>query len=91
VVLGGLIRDKRTNAEGGVPVLYKLPVVGGLFGEKEKNSERVELVVVLTPRVITSAEDALHITRDFRTRMQGLKKEFLQEAGILEQEPVNRD
>jgi len=86
VVLGGLIRDKRTNAEGGVPVLYKLPVVGALFGEKEKNSERVELVVVLTPRVITSAEDALDITRDFRTRMQGLKEEFLQEAGILEKE-----
>ncbi len=85
VVLGGLIRDKRTNAQGGVPVLYKLPVVGALFGETEKNSERVELVVVLTPRVITSAEDALAITRDFRTRMQGLKQEFLEEAGVTEE------
>ena len=84
VVLGGLIRDKRTNAEGGVPVLYKLPVVGALFGETEQNNERVELVVVLTPRVITSAEDALNITRDFRTRMQGLKEEFLEEAGVID-------
>ena len=86
VVLGGLIRDKRTNAQGGVPGLYKVPVLGALFGETEKNNERVELVVVLTPRVITSAEDALHITRDFRTRMQGLKEEFLQEAGVIEKE-----
>ncbi len=83
VVLGGLIRDKRTNAQGGAPVLYKLPVVGALFGETEKNNERTELVVVLTPRVITSAEDALRITRDFRNRMQGLKQEFLEEAGVI--------
>ncbi|WP_456407141.1 type II secretion system secretin GspD, partial [Thiolapillus sp.] len=71
VVLGGLIRDKRTNAEGGVPFLYKVPILGALFGETETGNERVELVIVLTPRVITSAEDALKITKDFRTRMQG--------------------
>ncbi len=83
VVLGGLIRDKRTNAEGGAPFLYKIPVLGALFGETENSNERVELVIVLTPRVITSAEDALRITRDFRTRMQGLKQEFLEEAGVI--------
>ncbi len=83
VVLGGLIRDKRTNSEGGVPFIYKIPVLGSLFGETENGNERVELVIVLTPRVITSAEDALRITRDFRTRMQGLKQEFLEEAGVI--------
>ncbi|HID44715.1 MAG TPA: type II secretion system protein GspD [Chromatiaceae bacterium] len=83
VVLGGLIRDKRTNAEGGVPFLYKVPVLGALFGETETGNERVELVIVLTPKVITSAKDALNITRDFRTRMQGLKQEFLEEAGVI--------
>ncbi|BAO43428.1 type II secretion system secretin GspD [Thiolapillus brandeum] len=83
VVLGGLIRDKRTNSEGGVPFIYKVPVLGALFGETENGNERVELVIVLTPRVITSAEDALRITRDFRTRMQGLKQEFLEEAGVI--------
>ncbi len=83
VVLGGLIRDKRTNAEGGVPFIYKIPIFGALFGSTETGNERVELVIVLTPRVITSANDALDITRDFRTRMQGLKQEFLEEAGVI--------
>ncbi len=90
VVLGGLIRDKRTNAEGGAPFLYKIPVLGALFGETENSNERVELVIVLTPRVITSANDALKITRDFRTRMQGLKQEFLEEAGVIRAESGNR-
>ncbi len=83
VVLGGLIRDKRTNAEGGVPFVYKIPILGALFGSTETGNERVELVIVLTPRVITSANDALDITRDFRTRMRGLKQEFLEEAGVI--------
>ena len=90
VVLGGLIRDKRTNSEGGVPFVYKIPVLGALFGETENGNERVELVIVLTPRVITSAEDALRITRDFRTRMQGLKQEFLEEAGVIRTKGGNR-
>ncbi len=90
VVLGGLIRDKRTNAEGGAPFLYKIPVLGALFGETENSNERVELVIVLTPRVITSADDALRITRDFRTRMQGLKQEFLEEAGVIRAESGDR-
>ncbi|WP_456376818.1 type II secretion system secretin GspD [Thiolapillus sp.] len=83
VVLGGLIKDKRTNAAGGVPFIYKIPILGALFGATETGNERVELVIVLTPRVITSANDALDITRDFRTRMQGLKQEFLEEAGVI--------
>ena len=88
VVLGGLIRDKRSNAQGGAPFLYKLPIVGPLFGETERNNERVELVIVLTPRVVTSAEDALNITRDFRNRLQGLKQEFVREAGLRADDEV---
>ena len=90
VVLGGLIRDKRSNAQGGVPGFYKVPVLGALFGGTENRNERVELMVVLTPRVITSAEDALQITHDFRDRMQGLKKEFLAEAGVIERNPPSK-
>ena len=49
----------------------------------EKKANRTELVVVLTPRVITNAEDAQDITDDFRIRMQGLKDEFLRDAGVI--------
>ena len=83
VVLGGLIRDQRTDGQGGVPGLYKVPVVGALFGDTSKRAERTELVVVLTPSVITSAQDAQALTDDFRIKMQGLKDEFLKEAGVI--------
>ena len=84
VVLGGLIRDRRSEAEGGVPGLYEVPIVGALFGSTNNEATRTELVVVLTPRVITNAKDAQDITDDFRVKMQGLKDEFLIEAGVIE-------
>ena len=86
VVLGGLIRDKRANAQGGIPGLYKVPVLGALFGETNNEAERVELVVVITPRVVANAQEAQDLMDDFRIRMQGLKDEFLREAGVIPRE-----
>jgi general secretion pathway protein D len=87
VVLGGLIRDSRATADGGIPGLYKIPVVGTLlFGETNNEAERVELVVVITPRVVANAQDAEDLKDDFRIRMQGLKDEFLREAGVIPRE-----
>jgi len=76
VILGGLIKDKRSNSEGGVPGLYKVPFLGWAFGEKEKNAERTELVVVLIPRVITNDADIQEVTEDFRQKLQGLREKF---------------
>jgi len=76
VVLGGLIRDQSSQSQGGVPGLYKVPVVGALFGETTRSANRTELVVVLTPRVIANQADAVRITEDFRTKLEGLKGEF---------------
>jgi general secretion pathway protein D len=75
VVLGGLIRDRTDNSESGVPFLYKLPVIGKLFGETSEVSRRTELVVVITPRVLRSPEDARQISDEFRNKMKGLQKQ----------------
>jgi general secretion pathway protein D len=32
IVLGGLIQDIESQAESGIPLLYKLPLIGKLFG-----------------------------------------------------------
>jgi general secretion pathway protein D len=76
VVLGGLIQDLREDGKQGVPGLYNLPVVGGLFGERRRSSDRTELVVVLTPQVIASDRDVEAVTSDFRNRMKGLEYRF---------------
>ncbi|ADC63907.1 type II secretion system secretin GspD [Allochromatium vinosum] len=76
VVLGGLIEDTRSDGKQGIPGLYSLPVVGGLFGETSKSSTRTELVVVLTPKVIANDQDIESVTEDFRQKVRGLKVAF---------------
>jgi general secretion pathway protein D len=76
VVLGGLIQDTTSEGNQGVPGLYSLPVVGPLFGQRTKRSDRTELVVVLTPRVIASDADVKEVTEDFRGKLKGLEYRF---------------
>jgi general secretion pathway protein D len=70
LVLGGLIRDNRTDGSGGVPFLHEIPVFGGLFGTKTQIGDRTELLVIITPRVVRSDQDAREIGRDLRERMR---------------------
>jgi len=76
VVLGGLIQDIRGGGKQGVPGLYDLPYLGLLFGERSKDADRTELVVVLTPKVIASDQDIESVARDFRGKVSGLEMKF---------------
>jgi len=76
VVLGGLIQDNRSDNKTGVPGLYRIPVIGGLFGNTEKSARRTELVVILTPRVISNDADVISVTEDFRSRLKNLDTRF---------------
>jgi len=76
VVLGGLIKDQKEGSQSGVPGLYKVPVVGWVFGQTSKSATRTELVVILTPRVLRNEQDLTKVTEDFRTKLQGLKERF---------------
>lgn len=72
IVLGGLIRDENTRRKSGLPVLSSIPVVGALFGTHADSATRTELLVVITPRVLRSDEDARAVSRELRERMRGL-------------------
>ena len=72
LVLGGLIKDNVRNSKSGVPLLSAIPVVGALFGTHGSSANRTELLVILTPRVLRSDDDARAVSRELRDRMKGL-------------------
>ena len=72
LVLGGLIKDSAENRKRGLPLLSSIPVVGALFGSHANSAGRTELLVIITPRVLRSDDDARAISRELRDRMQGL-------------------
>lgn len=52
VVIGGLIGSTVKEERAGVPVLQDIPVIGWLADSRMKKSEKVELMVAVTPHVL---------------------------------------
>ncbi|WP_413785853.1 type IV pilus secretin PilQ [Aquabacterium sp.] len=53
VVIGGIYMQSETENKSQVPLLGDIPVLGHLFKTRSKTSERSELLIFLTPKVIT--------------------------------------
>nr|WP_050784101.1 type IV pilus secretin PilQ [Acidovorax delafieldii] len=53
VVIGGIFEMEDTNQENKIPVLGDVPVVGNLFKSRTKESTKREMLVFITPKVIS--------------------------------------
>lgn len=72
IVLGGLIRENNDYLRDGVPFLHEIPIIGPLFGGTTRNKDKKELVVLITPRVVNSRQDAQSITDEFRRKLSSI-------------------
>lgn len=72
ILLGGLIRDDQTDGKSGVPLLSKVPVLRDLFGSTNRSKNRTELIVLITPRVISSVDEARQMTEDYSRQFESL-------------------
>jgi general secretion pathway protein D len=72
VLLGGLIQQDEGSANTGIPGLNRVPLIGRLFGSTDRNRDRTELIVLITPRVIRGTADAMHVTEDYQNKFQSL-------------------
>lgn len=73
VLLGGLIKQDNAESVSAVPYLGKIPGLRWLFGNTSKSKDRTELIVLITPKVITSNGQARQVTDDYRQQMQLLR------------------
>ena len=55
LVVGGVTNDTRDNTVRQVPLLGRIPVLGALFRSREDSSTGEELIVILTPTVVSEA------------------------------------
>jgi general secretion pathway protein D len=56
-VIGGLADNVQSNSESGIPILGRIPGLGWLFGNKQRNRSTSELFLFLTPHVIFNDTD----------------------------------
>jgi general secretion pathway protein D len=68
VILGGLISENRDLTDTGIPFLKDLPGLGLLFKTQSTGNRKTELIILITPYIIDSDEQARSITDSFRSR-----------------------
>ncbi len=81
IVLGGLIRENKTDSKQSVPILSDMPIVGKLFSSEGGTSTRTELLVLITPTAIRDQSGLTKTGEEMRERMQRLmaNDRFLQQ------------
>ncbi len=64
VMVGGMITETNAKGERKVPVLGDVPGLGALFKEKNQLKEREQLVLLITPHVFSTPEEAEAVSRN---------------------------
>lgn len=72
IVLGGLIRENKSQSDAGVPVLKDLPIVGNAFKNYSHSGKRTELLVLITPTAIKDQSGLVNTGQEMRDRMKRL-------------------
>jgi len=66
IVIGGLIRDDVTTIEKKVPLLGDIPLLGWLFRKQTKQRNRTNLMIFLTPYIVTDDSEMHRLTEKKR-------------------------
>jgi general secretion pathway protein D len=85
LIFAGLIQKKRSFSTSGIPLLSKIPIIGGAFGSQTFHDEQTELVLIITPRLVADINNARDALDDLRKKMPALKEVF-----PLSNNPANR-
>ena len=56
IAIGGLTLDQEQTTRSKIPILGDLPIIGGWFRSKNESQVKTELVVFVTPHILTAAD-----------------------------------
>ncbi|MBI5100288.1 MAG: hypothetical protein HZB33_00410 [Nitrospirae bacterium] len=74
LVIGGIINERKGTSRSGLPILSDLPLLGYLFGSTTDTIARKELILMVTPHVISNHDEADELTRELKDRVQSIKE-----------------
>jgi len=74
VMLGGLISESGSSGSNGVPAISKIPFIGGLFKSESTSTDRTELVMLVTPKVVEDLSGWDPVLEEFGAALRYLKR-----------------
>ncbi|MDZ4242731.1 MAG: secretin N-terminal domain-containing protein [Candidatus Omnitrophota bacterium] len=81
IILGGLKKDNKVSTKRGIPFLMDIPYINKLFSQTSESLESTEIVIFITPHIITGAEaydkvrGEIKPPNDFYLKKDGSRKE----------------
>ena len=69
MVIGGMIKDDKTETVHKTPILGDIPLLGKLFRRADTRVEKTELMVFITPHVVYTDADADRVTAEQREKL----------------------
>jgi general secretion pathway protein D len=73
IVLGGLIRENVIRESSGLPLISKIPILGALVGSQHFVRDRTELVLIITPRIVSDPYQAREATEELKRKLPSLE------------------
>ena len=69
IILGGLIIDNTDKGKTGIPILNRIPLIGGLFRNTSNSKMRQELIILMRPEVSLTKLDLKRLRQKNSDRM----------------------
>ena len=88
IALGGLISYQYNKTVSRIPLLGDIPWLGALFGSTSYNTTETELIVLLTPHIISTLPAANVATRELEDKLKDLRREFKKDQLLNPKEAV---
>ena len=76
VIVGGLVKRKKTDASKGINTLSRIPILGTLFGNDTEAFDNVNLVIIMTPYIIPTSSDLSEL-RENLSELDAIRQEYL--------------
>jgi len=74
IAIGGFIHENKDLARSRLPLLGRIPGAGVLFGNTNTSSTRTELIVLITPHVVRTREEAESATEEMKAKLREVQK-----------------
>lgn len=94
IILGGIIRNTVTSKVNKIPILGDIPILGNLFKSTDKSSQKTELMVFLTPRVVRNPDEAVKLREDEQKKLSKQSEDQLKSViggSEIKQTPVKKN
>ncbi|MBI4698383.1 MAG: hypothetical protein HY758_05585 [Nitrospirae bacterium] len=90
VIIGGIIKEKKNKDYQGIPILSAIPLLGHLFRYTVNSKDKTELIIMLTPHVISNQTEADKLTEEFLGKLKDVK-DYLKKSNIQINAPAGEE